>query len=119
ISVDDESNELWSKNYGGSFTDVARCIVLTDDGNLIVAGQTTSNDIDVKENSGMNDAWIMKLDSQGRIIDTVSFGGSGDDVVNSAYIEGNRIIFAGYSMSYQEGNAENREKDLWLFEVAN
>ncbi|RDI90974.1 hypothetical protein Q502_12410 [Mesotoga sp. Brook.08.YT.4.2.5.2.] len=119
ISVDDEGNELWSKNYGGSFTDVARCIVLTDDGNLIVAGQTTSNDIDVKENSGMNDAWIIELDSQGRIIDTVSFGGSRDDVVNSAYIEGNRIIFAGYSMSYQEGSAEKREKDLWLFEVAN
>jgi len=119
ISVDDKGNELWSKNYGGSFTDVARCIVLTDDGNLIVAGQTTSNDIDVKENSGMNDAWIIELDSQGGIIDTVSFGGSGDDVVNSAYIEGNRIIFAGYSMSYQEGNAEKREKDLWLFEVAN
>jgi len=119
ISVDDDGNELWSKNYGGSFTDVARCIVLTDDGDLIVAGQTTSNDIDVKENSGMNDAWIMKLDSQGGIIDTLSFGGSGDDVVNSAYIEGNRIIFAGYSMSYQEGSAEKREKDLWLFEVVN
>jgi len=119
ISVDDKGNELWSKNYGGSFTDVARCIVLTDDGNLIVAGQTTSNDIDVKENSGMNDAWIMKLDSLGGIIDTLSFGGSRDDVVNSAYLEGNRIIFAGYSMSYQEGSAEKREKDLWLFEVVN
>ncbi len=119
ISVDDKGNELWSKNYGGSFTDVARCIVLTDDGNLIVAGQTTSNDIDVKENSGMNDAWIIKLDSLGGIIDTLSFGGSRDDVVNSAYLEGNRIIFAGYSMSYQEGSAEKREKDLWLFEVVN
>jgi len=119
ISVDDEGNELWSKNYGGSFKDVARCIVLTDDGDLIVAGQTTSDDIDVKENSGMNDAWIMKLDSEGEIIDTLSFGGSGDDVVNSAYLEGNRIIFAGYSMSYQESNAEKKEKDLWIFEVAN
>jgi len=119
ISVDDDGNELWSKNYGGSFTDVARCIVLTDDGDLIVAGQTTSNDIDVKENSGMNDAWIIKLDSLGGIIDTLSFGGSRDDVVNSAYLEGNRIIFAGYSMSYQEGSAEKREKDLWLFEVVN
>jgi len=119
ISVDDEGNELWSKNYGGSFTDVARCIVLTDDGNLIVAGQTTSNDIDVEENSGMNDAWIIKLDSLGGIIDTLSFGGSRDDVVNSAYLEGNRIIFAGYSMSYQEGDADKGEKDLWLFEAVN
>lgn len=118
-SVDDKGNELWSKNYGGSFTDVARCIVLTDDGNLIVAGQTTSNDIDVEENSGMNDAWIIKLDSLGGIIDTLSFGGSRDDVVNSAYLEGNRIIFAGYSMSYQEGDADKGEKDLWLFEAVN
>jgi len=118
-SVDDKGNELWSKNYGGSFTDVARCIVLTEDGSLIVAGQTTSDDIDVRENSGMNDAWIIELDFRGDIVDTISYGWSGDDVVNSACFEGNRIIFAGYSVSFQEGNAEKKEKDLWIFEVAN
>jgi hypothetical protein len=73
---------LWEKTYGGTDTDWAYSIEQTIDGGYIVAGFTQSDDIDVSQNYGGEDYWVIKLDGTGNKQWEKSYGGSGLD---SAY----------------------------------
>lgn len=68
----------WQNCLGGSGGDnpKSKLIQQTYDGGYIVAGTSTSNDIDVTGNHGSNDIWIVKLDVNGNIEWQKSYGGS-------------------------------------------
>ena len=83
IRIDYEGTILWSGNYGGTNSDYAYCIQETNDGNIIIGGQTSSNNIDVSGNNGSVDFWILKIDVLGGIIWSRTIGGSGEDFMSS------------------------------------
>ncbi|MDP4231427.1 MAG: T9SS type A sorting domain-containing protein [Bacteroidota bacterium] len=72
-------NIQWQKCLGGNDVDEAKCIIQIPDGNYIVVGYVKSHDGDVNGNQGLKDAWIAKLDANGRILDQECFGGSRDE----------------------------------------
>jgi len=52
----------WEKSMGGKYEDQATSICQTADGGYVVAGNSSSNDDDVKSfHHGYNDYWIVKL----------------------------------------------------------
>ncbi|MBU3742643.1 MAG: choice-of-anchor D domain-containing protein, partial [Candidatus Kapabacteria bacterium] len=51
----------WHKKLGGTMDDVPRSMAVLDDGSLIVAGYTESQDKDVVGNKGRADAWVVRL----------------------------------------------------------
>ena len=51
----------WQKSFGGSGIDFGVSIQQTNDGAYIVAGQSSSNDVDVSGNHGNDDYWVVKL----------------------------------------------------------
>lgn len=53
---------VWQKTLGGSSLDDARCIRPTADGGYIMAGESYSEDGDLSQNQGYEDAWIVKFD---------------------------------------------------------
>ena len=57
----------WQKCLGGSGYDESEAIYQTLDGGYIVAGNTASNDGNVNGNHGINDVWVVKLNSAGTI----------------------------------------------------
>jgi len=61
IKLDSSGNLKWQKCSGGSLTDTYRSVKETNDGGLILAGQTFSNDFDVSGNHGSVDAWVVKF----------------------------------------------------------
>jgi len=73
----------WQKCMGGSRSDVAYSIQQTMDGGYAVAGSSGSNDSDVTGNHGMQDYWVVKLDTNGTIQWQKSMGGSGGDAAFS------------------------------------
>ncbi|WP_136468782.1 hypothetical protein [Flagellimonas onchidii] len=79
IKIDDNGNLIWEKNYGGTLFDAARGVNLTADGGFVIAGNSKSIDVDVAENLGENDLWIIKTDAQGNAEYQKTFGGSGID----------------------------------------
>jgi hypothetical protein len=80
--MDANGNAEWSKNYGGTNQDKAKSIFQTDEGGYVVGGTSGSNNGDVTDNHGMDDAWILKLNTLGEIIWKKSFGGSSYDGIS-------------------------------------
>jgi hypothetical protein len=76
VRVDSLGNSIWSKTYGGINDDRAMQVIKSKDNYLVLAGFTNSNG---SEPSGPLDYWLAKLDFEGNMIWTRSFGGNQED----------------------------------------
>ena len=111
----------WQKTYGGSLSDKAFAMSKTIDGGYIVAGSSYSSNGDVLLNSGMEDVWILKVNSVGTIEWQKTFGGSGSDVAKSVIqTSDNGYIIAGYTNS-TDGNVTQFYGgfDFWVLKLTN
>jgi RHS repeat-associated protein len=77
IKIDQNGNKIWDKVYGGDGGDFLNSILLLNDGNLLLAGGSTSGIGYEKseENSGESDSWILKVNPDGNKIWDKSVGG--------------------------------------------
>ena len=69
----------WQKHFGGSENDKALDIIQTLGGDFIVLGSSESSDLDVSENAGSKDFWLVKLSNNGILLWEKSFGFLGED----------------------------------------
>lgn len=82
--IDGSGKLIWQKIIGGSNSDVAAAILVADDGKILVAGNTSSNDKDVSgnhQNSGSPtvDMLLAELDSNGNLIWQKCYGGTNNE----------------------------------------
>ncbi len=119
VKLDQSGNILWEKSYGGSDDDVARSIKQTSDGGFIVAGHTFSNDLDVTNNYGYSDIWILKIDISGNIIWEKSIGGSSHEEAYSIQTTlDNGFVIAGWTRSIDGDIAVNNGYyDCWVIKL--
>ncbi len=80
---------IWSKTYGGSRDDYSYSIQQTTDGGFIIAGKTYSF-----EDSINGDVYLIKTDSNGNLLWSKTYGGTGLDEANSVQqtVDGGFII---------------------------
>jgi len=79
LRVDALGRLRWARGYGGQGNDRGSALLPTPDGGFLIAGETGSNQRDVKENHGGLDGWLVKLDAQGKLQWERSIGGSQND----------------------------------------
>jgi uncharacterized repeat protein (TIGR02543 family)/uncharacterized delta-60 repeat protein len=107
LKLDSWGEIEWQKTYGGSEDDYARSIQNTSDSGYIVAGITQSF------GAGLEDFWILKLNSVGVIEWQRTYGGSEDD--NPHLIkqtnEGGYIV-SGITYSFGGGGY-----DFWIMKL--
>ncbi len=84
----------WRKTYGGSQDDLAKGIIQSNDGNLILVGQTKSY------GAGGFDIYLMKIDTNGNLLWSETYGNAQDDGANAVTqaADGGYVI-AGYTTS--------------------
>jgi hypothetical protein len=58
--TDTSGYKVWDQTYGGTGNDIANCLILTSDGNLVIAGSTTSS------GAGGYDFWLLKIDPEAK-----------------------------------------------------
>lgn len=73
IKTDNNGNESWSKDYGGTGYDIGASVDQSSDDGYIVVGQTSSF------GAGERDVYLIKTDSNGDTIWTKTFGGADYD----------------------------------------
>jgi hypothetical protein len=81
VKLDANGNVVWSKTYGGTLSEIAYRIINTADGGYIIAANSSSKDGDVKTNQGNQDLWVLKLDANGNLVWSKTFGGANEDGV--------------------------------------
>ncbi len=103
---DSNGNRIWGTYYGGSGDDAGRGVAVDSDNNIILSGTTSSpNNIASAGaykivNTGLNDAFIAKFDSNGNRLWATYYGGPNDDECRSVCINSsNDIIITGYTKS--------------------
>lgn len=123
VKINSSGEQVWDRTIGGSADDFARSVVVTIDGGCIVAG-TSFSDISgskSEDSYGLQDYWVVKLDSDGNLEWDRTIGGSSVDRATSivALSDGGFAI-AGDSKSTISGNkseAGNGNEDFWIVKI--
>lgn len=119
LKLDSSGNIQWENNYGGTDQDQGSTVLETSDGNFLVGGYAGSYNKDASDNYGSYDAWVFKIDREGKILWENNYGGSEWDQVNA--LEEPRdggFILAGYSESSDQDLSGNfGGADFWVLKV--
>lgn len=120
IKIATNGDLIWSNNFGGSAEDRAFALAETSDGDYLVTGFSVSVNGDVGGNYGSKDAWLIKFDTDGKVIWENNFGGTKEDRL-FAIIERNGQGFLGAGLSASDNNhlpANQGGQDLWLVSLS-
>ncbi len=109
----------WSKYYGGSFTETPFGVVKTEDNSFIIAGSSDSNDVDITNNKGSYDFWILKISNDGTLLWEKNYGGSEIDEPRgiTATNDGNFMIVGDTRSSDKDITNNNGAADLWMLKI--
>ncbi|WP_298556599.1 hypothetical protein [uncultured Algibacter sp.] len=119
IKISPTGNLIWEKTFGGSSFDVARSISKTQDNDFIISGNSRSLDGNLTNNNGQNDAWVIKVDTNGNLKWQKTIGGSEIDFAYDAVeLNDKSLIIVGNSSSSNLDLSNNRGfTDLLLFKI--
>jgi uncharacterized delta-60 repeat protein len=107
LKLDSGGSVVWQKTYGGASIDWADSIQPTKDNGYIIAGYTESF------GQGRNDAWVLKLNSDGGIVWQKTIGGSGYDGITCVQqTADDGYLLAGFTDSFGAGNY-----DAWILKL--
>ncbi|MDK2983873.1 MAG: hypothetical protein PWP19_1351 [Thermococcaceae archaeon] len=67
LRLDADGNVKWQKTYGGRDGEGAHAIAIADNGDIIVAGYTSSF------GAGLADVWVLRLDENGAMFGFSAF----------------------------------------------
>ena len=106
VKTDSNGNMEWNRTFGSDGYDIARDLMLTDDG-YIILGETTSF------GAGEGDVWLIKTNSAGDMLWNRTYGGAGGErgwkIIETS--DGGYAV-AGITNSYGQGG-----NDYWLFKI--
>ena len=88
---------LWTKTWGGSGTEDARSLVTDGDSIIYVAGTTSSY------GAGGKDVVVLKYNSSGVLIDSLTWGGAYDEVAKDIAIYNGMLYITGETQSFGNG----------------
>ena len=109
----------WRKYFGGTNTDTCYGVAETSDGYLMI-GSSDSNDVDIKNNRGAYDFWIIKIDKTGKLLFEKSFGGDEIDEARAitATNDDGFIIIGDTRSSNKDVSQNNGGADLWVIKIS-
>ncbi len=119
FKLDTQGNILWEKNLGGTQDEIAYCIQQTNDQGYIVAGFTSSGDIDVQGHIAGYDYWIVKLDMNGNMEWQKCLGGTSSEQAHGVQqTTDNGYIIAGWTASSNfDVTGLHGLEDCWLVKL--
>lgn len=107
VKIDSSGNMEWQKNFGGTGTDEAWGIQQTSDGGYIMSGYTTSPE------TGIQDAYLVKLNSSGGMEWENSYGGSAPDWFDSIQ----ETTDNGYIVAGATSTSSDDTSDAYLIKI--
>lgn len=94
---DRAGNLYWTRNWGGPGTEDSRSLVADGDSIIYVVGTTTSY------GNGGSDIFVLKYDSAGTLLDSITWGGAYDEVAKDVVMSGDHLYITGETQSFGNG----------------
>ncbi len=119
IEVDINGNELSSNNFGGTNVEIFTDIIQNSNDEIILLGNTDSNNFDVSNNYGLEDVWLVCIDELGNIKWEQNYGGSGTDLAYDIMLHSNGdyyILGHSESADFDFGNNYG-QSDIFVMRV--
>lgn len=118
LKLNSSGNLIWSRFFGGSFTDTAFDINFDSSNNLYIIGSSDSNDSDITNNKGSYDFWVVKVDDNGTLIWEKSFGGSEIDQGRAIIKTNTGFLLVGDTRSSNvDVSNNNGGADIWTANI--
>ena len=119
LRTDYKGDLIWQRNFGGTAFDYFREVVITHEEDIILAGQSLSNDGDVGSNYGGIDIWAMRLDNDGNEVWRTTYGGSDqDELLGLSFASDGTVLMAGQSISNDNDVIDNYGGyDYWIYRI--
>jgi len=128
VKTDTLGEIIWQKCLGGTERETPYAIFTNSAGEILVFGETASNDGDVSGNHSLQrrlDVWMAKLDANGLLLGQQCFGGKPDERLNPhsvSKIDDYRYIIASKAMANSDDvqctfHGGNPVDDAWFFEI--
>lgn len=119
IKLDANGNKLWRKYYGGNLADTPNDVIQTADGGYILIGTADSTDVDITDNKGTYDIWVVKISATGDIVWQKNYGGA---EIDSGYAiiatsDGNYLLIGDTRSSDQNVSDNNGAADVWIVKI--
>ncbi|REH56607.1 hypothetical protein C7448_101649 [Tenacibaculum gallaicum] len=120
IKLNTNGDIEWRKYFGGTNTDTCYDVAEAIDGYLLI-GSSDSNDVDIKNNKGSYDFWVVKIDKSGNLFWEKSFGGTEIDEARAITKtnDGDFIIVGDTRSSDKNISQNNGGADLWAIKITN
>jgi hypothetical protein len=124
VKLDAEGRVLWGASFGGTQSDRLRAAVAASDGGYVLAGTTGSGPGGTKSSAhyGEEDGWVIRIDSEGRPLWDMTYGGFGlEQATSLAPAPDGGVMVGTYSLSGLEGNKTVPSQgftDFWLLKLA-
>lgn len=111
-----EGEIIWEKNYGGTNSDYPYGLLNWGNGKILMCGSSRSDDIDLLENNGTTDAWILMMDTIGNILWSENYGSSGGDQLNTIDKLNSSILIASGFSTYADFDVSESfgAEDAWV-----
>ena len=118
IKLSNTGSLEWRKYFGGTNTEICYDVIEVADGYLLI-GSSDSLDVDIKNNKGSYDFWIVKIDKNGTLVWEKSYGGKEIDesyqIIRTA--EGNFLIVGETRSSDQDVSSQKGGADIWVLKI--
>ena len=110
---------IWQTSLGGSGFETIHSLEPLSDGGFIAAGETSSRDGDIQEQSGKGDALIIRYNASGTVVWHKVFGGPESDRAWSIYpTSDGGFIFAGETRYRTDETGYKGSLDAWIVKLS-
>jgi len=119
IKLNANGLKQWSNYYGGTFTDTAYDAIQTEDNGYMIVGASDSTDVDISNNHGGYDFWVINISNTGELIWEKSFGGNETDEARaiSKTSAGNYLVVGDTRSDEFDVSKNNGAADLWMIKI--
>ena len=109
--VTPDQREVYIKLFGGNGTEEGKDLITLPDGGFIAVGSSTSTNIELANNNGGKDIFVVRTDNKGDVLWQSLNGGPGDDMGTAVLLgpDGNSIYVCGEKTQNYGPNPGNRD----------
>ncbi|MDP4200412.1 MAG: T9SS type A sorting domain-containing protein [Bacteroidota bacterium] len=120
VKLDSKGGQQWHRLIGGNYGDQANSVISVPGGGYVFAGwsQSTDGDLTGLQQHGSEDAWVVRLDTDGLIMWQKCYGGSSSDRANCVFNTGDGYVVAGWTSS-NDGDVigQHGYQDGWILRI--